>query len=235
MTFIHLLLQADEELASGPENPIEEEKQISHAEDYSFNNYDVAGVNGLEAAIPENTRVSLKRSFDTHKYTVPKRKKDASFNNPRTDETPNFSFWEAKEKRTSSERDECSLFGELIAVKLRKMDELTRQYAMNDIYSVMFRAAMKISGRTAELASTALRPSHFSLSAPKVFKCERSLSSSGSSLASPSHLSHTTADPNELQPTSSGFSPSESCPLYVDISHMKMERSLDNQNELDKN
>ncbi|KAL1130499.1 hypothetical protein AAG570_011747 [Ranatra chinensis] len=48
----------------------------------------------------------------------------------------------AKRKRGSKRKDEYSLFGRLVAIRLKKMDEMTRQYVMNDINSIMFRASV---------------------------------------------------------------------------------------------
>ncbi|CAH1968000.1 unnamed protein product [Acanthoscelides obtectus] len=49
-----------------------------------------------------------------------------------------------KEKSEGSiEKDECVIFGELVAAKLRKMDDINRQYLMNDITNLMFRATIR--------------------------------------------------------------------------------------------
>jgi len=41
------------------------------------------------------------------------------------------------------EKDEYDIYGALVATKLRKMDEITRQYVMNEIDNLMFRAIIQ--------------------------------------------------------------------------------------------
>lgn len=40
------------------------------------------------------------------------------------------------------QKDECDIFGELIAAKLKSLDHYTRQFVMNDINNLMFRATI---------------------------------------------------------------------------------------------
>lgn len=40
------------------------------------------------------------------------------------------------------QKDECDIFAELIAVKLKKLDNYSRQFVMNDINNIIFKATM---------------------------------------------------------------------------------------------
>lgn len=86
---------------------------------------------------PNNTE----KVFVPTKKIPSKRKNDDS----RMDEM--YSYMMKKQREEVRERyeelDECSIFGQLVTTKLKKLDEMTRQYVMNDINNLMFRAAIR--------------------------------------------------------------------------------------------
>lgn len=57
------------------------------------------------------------------------------------------------------EDDEFHLFGMLMAEKLRKMDSMKRQYVMNDISNIMFKAAVSTSPFSSGRSNSSLQSS----------------------------------------------------------------------------
>jgi len=61
-----------------------------------------------------------------------------------------FEYLKQKKEEIKKYKDEFSLFGDLIATKLRDMDKITQQYVMNDINNIMFNATLNTYYSTAQ-------------------------------------------------------------------------------------
>ena len=58
------------------------------------------------------------------------------------DDCTTESFESMKRVHEDNNEDYCSLYGQLLAKKLRKLDDRTREIVMNDIDNLIFRAKM---------------------------------------------------------------------------------------------
>jgi hypothetical protein len=55
---------------------------------------------------------------------------------------------------TNQDTDECDLYSQLLAKKLRKLDEHQRDIAMHEIDNIMFRAKMQSGSQTRSYSSS---------------------------------------------------------------------------------
>jgi len=72
-----------------------------------------------------------------------KKKKEKDENEIRVSQAYEYLMQKQKESQKKMEKDEYDIYGALVATKLRKMDEITRQYVMNEIDNLMFRAIIQ--------------------------------------------------------------------------------------------
>jgi hypothetical protein len=72
-----------------------------------------------------------------------KKKKEKDENETRVSQAYEYLMQKQKESQKKTEKDEYDIYGALVATKLRKMDEITRQYVMNEIDNLMFRAIIQ--------------------------------------------------------------------------------------------
>ncbi|KAF0752008.1 Uncharacterized protein FWK35_00012629 [Aphis craccivora] len=85
-----------------------------------------------------------KNTFSAPSMASRKKKKKAKDENEiRVSQAYEYLMQKQKESQKKMEKDEYDIYGALVATKLRKMDEITRQYMMNEIDNLMFRAIIQ--------------------------------------------------------------------------------------------
>ncbi|CAH1987923.1 unnamed protein product [Acanthoscelides obtectus] len=98
--------------------------------------------NGEQGVAPDNRAQLKKKEFVSPKQLPTKNKKKFTNDSDERAEMT-FQYLQTKMQEGRKEIDECIAFGNLIAAKLKNMDLITRQHAMNDINNIMFRASIR--------------------------------------------------------------------------------------------
>ncbi|CAH0582892.1 unnamed protein product [Chrysodeixis includens] len=116
-----------------------------------------------------------KPSSPCQKSSTNKNVSDLNYSKKRMDESGNY-LKTANEVKT--EMDEYDLYGQLLAKKLRKLDERQRDLAMHEIDNVMFRAKMQSNTSQQRSYSTSPSPVPRKLKSPIFIVAQQNLSTS---------------------------------------------------------
>ncbi|XP_022183161.1 uncharacterized protein LOC111042769, partial [Myzus persicae] len=85
-----------------------------------------------------------------------KKKKPTDENEIRASQAYEYLMQKQKESQKKMEKDEYDIYGALVATKLRKIDEITRQYVMNEIDNLMFRAIIHAKHQSQKSTTTSI-------------------------------------------------------------------------------
>ncbi|KAG8230273.1 hypothetical protein J437_LFUL009446 [Ladona fulva] len=147
-------IQANSEVQSNESENMPNDYSMIYEKDEASDKGFSIYIENSESDFPEETR-NLQTSFNQQTE-----KKKLTISRDSMKRRVNEAYKIVKAVRRKHHKDDCALFGELLANKLRRLHQRTRDIVMNDIDNLIFRAT--INNQTNIQETSTLRPSQCS-------------------------------------------------------------------------